>query len=579
MMRVGRVNLSACIALVLAILALYGSGFDAPFLHEWDDSLFIVENPLLKPTGENVANLFLNPFDSIYIPIPMLSLALDRHLFGLNPIPFRIHAMILFCGCAVLLFLLMRELGANAVFAFAGAALWAFNPQKLESVAWLSERKDLVSGILVFASVLCFIRSVRRGRIPYAAGVLGILAVCSKPTAFPLPGALIVLGLLTTAGDDARKRIRLLAPPVLAISCAVAWAWFVTAKTTPFLLRESLLAPLHNLVWHPATALLPFNLNPAYPETILKEDLLSPAAVCAILVGGAVLLALRFGVRPSAIAAAGLIAVGALVPVLGFHAETPFAYCDRYNFLPSAAVLTPLVLLANRVWDGLPKNPARLAIPLCAAILCAWFAFRTTELLPFWRSDEALFLHAWRTTDGRRPANYKVYESLCGVALHGKDDRALLRRVADEMERFQDASEYKRLPNGMISNSVAAIRAHLAFDENADEADAASAVALLGPLRDHPELPVFRTLRGMLAVDAFNLAAIRGERTRMHRAMRDLANYYGPNATIVRRAHAVFAESERDSAATSFPDAPVESNPTRNAAPESNAAKEHAWKF
>lgn len=574
-----RTGLIACAALGAAIFALYLPSLNAPFLHEWDDALFVTENPLLQPSRDNLIHLLTNAFDSIYIPIPMLSLTFDKFCFGLNPTAFRAHGLLLFWGCAALLFLLLREFDAKPLTAFLGTAIWVLNPQKAESVAWISERKDLTCGLFFFACVFLFVRSLRRGRIPLLASLAGILAVCSKPTAFPLPGILLALGLAFPADRPLKEKAKLLALPFLTTACAVVWAWRVTAQSAPFQFRDSVLVPLHNLVWHPATALLPLSLNPAYPETIRLSSVVLSAIAFALLFGSAILAAFVLRVPKRAIAVSILIPLGCMLPVIGLHATTPFSYCDRYNFLVSASVLVPLTLLAGKIEDAAPNSKARTALAAAASLLAILLAWKTMEYLPRWRSDRELFLYAWAQTDP--PANFKVYESLCGVALHRQDDRALLRRIADELERFSDAPDCKRLPEGTLSNSIAALRAHLLLDETSGAADADKAARILGPLCDARNPPLFRTLRGMLAVDVFNLAMLKGDVARLERAVEDMSVYYGSDSQLAASARAALSSLSREPIRN---EADSEESASRskssfNAAPGKNAAKESSWKF
>ena len=176
-----RCNFVCAALLALFLVLIFLPGLNYPFLRDWDDGTFIIYNQNLSFTFDNFLLYWLEPYQDLYTPLPMYSFMIDRALFGLDPLGFRLHNLLLhFVGC-YFLFLVARKLGARSWLAFAGALLWAANPQKVESVVWITERKDVLCGALAFASLWFFLRGVQLRRISFMAGILAALAIFAKP--------------------------------------------------------------------------------------------------------------------------------------------------------------------------------------------------------------------------------------------------------------------------------------------------------------------------------------------------------------------------------------------------------------
>ena len=323
---------------------------------------------------------------------------------------------------------MIRQLGARAWLALGAALLWAANPQKVESVIWITERKDVLCGAFAFASLWFFLRSVSRRRVPWIAGILAVLAIFAKPAAISLPGVMIV-GLICLRGKrlSVREYWRILRLPVLLSLGAVVWSSLVTAKTNPGVMETNLLIPLHNMFWYPLTALIPYETNPIYPEVRGWSELALPAAGGIALLGIYVLAARKLGMPWRRIVCLLLIVGGFSVPVLGMLQYTTFHYCDRYNYLVSGAawlaVAVPVELLMRR----LPGAGRYVKGILALAFMAFWVL--TWSYIPRWEYCD--FLFAYPIEHDPVP-NVKALENGIYAALR-TDNLALLSRIAEHM--------------------------------------------------------------------------------------------------------------------------------------------------
>ena len=445
---------AAVLALATALYYAPGLGFD--FLL-WDDGLFVIDNPRIAPTPENLLWYALHPFYDLYTPLPLYSLMADRMLFGLDPVMFHLHNLLLHIASAWLLALTLRRFGARCAVAFGAALLWAVQPQKIESVLWISERKDVLCGLLVFASLYAFARAMARNRTPWLAGVLAALAMGAKPAALPLGGVMIVWCWCRYGGRSGfRRRLARLAGPLALWLAAVLWAAHVTAETNPGVLERAWAIPLGNLFRYPLTALLPWEFNPVYPTgTGAWREALPYLLGGAALAAAFVLAARRLGWQWRAIAAVLLIAAGTAAPVLGLLRYTDYTFCDRYNYFVSAAVWGAAALLAE---SALRRgfSPRLTAAAGLAFLFFYWFL--GWSYLPYWKDDASLFGYALT-----RPGvpNLKALEFLLATA-SGEDEAARYEQLAEAVAKNRE-TYIRQTEERAVRHFEAFLAGHLAF--------------------------------------------------------------------------------------------------------------------
>ena len=455
-LRTEKCELLLCAGLfTLALLLLYLPGLGFPFLRDWDDGMFIMYNPRLLFSAENLRFYALEPFQDLYTPLPMYSLMLDRALFGLDPLGFRLHNVLLHLVGCWFLFLIFRRLGIRIWIAFAAALLWAANPQKVESVIWITERKDVLCGALAFAAVYCFLRSAAANRVPVLAGILSALALFAKPAAIPLPGVMIV-GLICMYGKrlPVKEYVRLLWFPVAAAFAAAAWAAWVTAKTNPGMAEKNLFVPLHNLFWYPLTALVSYSQNPVYPQLRSMADAALPAVAGILLAAAYVGVSRYFRIPWRRIICVLLIIAGCTVPVLALLRYTCFHYCDRYNYLVSAAVWAGLALLLETAVRR--RKRATRPLKLLCCVVGAVYLCQTWCYIPYWENGNTLYACALAQD---RLVNIKVLGNTIPSAFRS-ENAGLLREATG---RLNDLYREYGLPEELAKNTVLFCEAHIAL--------------------------------------------------------------------------------------------------------------------
>jgi tetratricopeptide (TPR) repeat protein len=435
--RAAAVRLAAALLLIVAATALYLPVREHPFL-DYDDNLYVTENSRVRAglTRDGIAwAVTSTDYAGNWHPLTWVSHMLDVQLFGLAP---GAHHLVNAAGHALnaaLLFLLLSAATGAVPRSFVVAGLFAFHPLHVESVAWLSERKDVLStffGLLALAAYLRYARRPGIGRmIPVALSFA--LSLAAKPMLVTLPALLLLLdcwplGRLRSgrpAGPAVRAAGPSLAPqslileklPLIALSAATAFLTLLaqgrggaldSLEGLPPAVRlatalTSTLGYLKLAVWpSPLAAIYP------HPEALpAAGHLLLAAVACAGVTAAALFLARR---RPW-LAFGWFWYLVALLPVIGIVQVGVQAMADRYTYL----TLTGPFLIV--VWwaGGLRFRGRNAVLPAATIALFALLAWRSAGQIALWRDGVSLFRHTLAVTAG----NFSAHNQL-GVALGGE---------------------------------------------------------------------------------------------------------------------------------------------------------------
>lgn len=407
------------LALALGTILLYWRSVGYGFV-DYDDPRYIVANTEIHGgfTAESLRWAFVGHED-IWNPVVRLTHILDLELFGLRAAGHHLQNILWHALNAALAFLLLRRLTGAFWTAALAAALFAWHPLRVESVSWISERKDVVSvafGLLTILAYAAYARHRAAGRAGTAAYAWTLLAAAaallSKPSMVVLPALMLVLdywplrrtALSPPAGSPfsgvAESPVRLLGEkiPFAALAATAAWLTVHTqAKAGDFVLDLSLGARLANaLVSLPrylGKLFWPFDLSCAYPHPGWWPW---PVIGAAVFFAAAV-TCLSWRLRRSFpwIAVGWLWFVGALLPMIGLVQVGFQSMADRYTYFPILGAQLALL------WSARALLPARLprAIPFgLSIVLLAGCAARTWDQQRHWSDSIALYRQAVAAT-------------------------------------------------------------------------------------------------------------------------------------------------------------------------------------
>jgi len=503
--------------LLIAILAVYGQVRDYGFVN-FDDPDYVADNAHVRAglTSESLAWAFTSGFGANWFPLTWLSHMLDCQVFGLRSGWHHLNNVLLHALSALLLFAVLQRMTGSVWPTAAVAFLFALHPLHVESVAWISERKDVLSGFFWFLTLWCYIRYVERPRLGRYLLVILVfgLGLMAKPMLVTLPFVLLLLDMWPLRRVALREKA-----PLFILSIGMSLVTYVvqqrggaviTLDAIPFASRLgngliSLVVYIAQMLW--PTRLAVFYPYPAEPPAWK----ITVATLAVVVISVMVVLAIR---RRPYLVVGWLWYVGTLVPVIGLIQVGEQSHADRYTYLPLVGLFIMLAWSGADICQHWPRLKPVLAG--LAGIACCICASLTWFQIQHWRSSESLFRHAIGVTSG----NYLAYTNL-GAALRsqGRVDEAVsdFERALEVRPHFVDAENdlgEARLSQGRTDEAIphflAALRAKPDFfDAHINLADALdklgkyndSAALYRAALQAQPENAAARSGLGMVLAE------------------------------------------------------------------------------
>lgn len=399
-MKTGKVaDVLSVMMLTLCVAAAFWGALGNGFV-SWDDRNYLVDNPYVRGvTAENLRAIFTTFRNGNYHPLPLLSYAVEYEFFGLSPRGY--HAVSLFwhAGNALLIFLFLRALRINAWAAFAATLLYALHPMRVEAVAWVTGRKDLMCTGFSLGALLAYVAWTRSGRRRDYWLVLGLflLALLSKGTALVLPPLFLLVDRLGGRQIDRQAIVEKLPHAVLALVFTLV-AFMARAsfqevlEETGFGLPAMFATGVYRLVfYYAARTVLPVpQLFSPYPPTAGFLDGWVIAASLALVVI-VVLLWRKQRLFPEASIGFWFFLVAMLpalfLPVVGYSA-------DRFAYFPSIGLTYSLGWGLARI-----SRPVVMAgVALLPGVLLAWL---TVERCKVWHDSVSLYNDSIVLFEGR----------------------------------------------------------------------------------------------------------------------------------------------------------------------------------
>src|SRR5213596_3161182 len=442
--------------LVPALIALVTFAAFLPVLQnqfvDWDDQRNFLDNPHYRGLGWTNLRWMWTTHLGHYIPLTWMTLGLDYLVWGMNPLGYHLTSLLLHATHAVVFFFVVRRIltralpslsergHALAVSAGVAALVFAIHPLRVESVAWVTERRDVLSGLFYLLTILLYLRACEReargrGRYWLSVAMFGC-ALLSKSMVVNLPVVLVILdvyplrrlgGSIGWRSEPARRVYVEKIPFVLLAAAASAialWAQLSHDTMVPVVQLSTLgrlAVSVYGVSFYLWKTVAPVNLSPLYelPPTVnpwAPPFLLSYGLVVAIT---ALVLALR---RPlPGLLAAWVTYIVVLLPVLGIFQSGSQIAADRYTYLAGLgwAILAGAGLLS--CWHA-----TRFLIPGCAVCLLVGLGVLTWNQVQLWHDSEKLWSNA-AAIDPRSP----VGQYSLGLAL------ARQRKLTEAIEHFK----------------------------------------------------------------------------------------------------------------------------------------------
>lgn len=474
------------ILLVVITLAAYLPATQGGFI--WDDDLHVQDNLTLRSLG-GLYRIWSQPGATHqYYPLVHTSFWLEYRFWQLNPAGYHVVNILLHAVCAVLLWRVLTILKVPA--AWVAAAVFALHPVHVESVAWISERKNVLSGVFYLGAVWAYLRYAsmeksqpngdRSGGLYTIAIVLFVCALLSKTVVCTLPAALLLVLWWKRQHinwSDIRPLLRFL---VIGIALGLLTVYLerttvgaVGQKWDLSFIDRYLIAG-RNLYFYAEKLFWPRQLTFSYPRwqidaTVWQQYLFSSGAIAVIVVLW--LLRHRIGRAPLV---GVLFFAGTLLPALGFFNVYPFRYsfvADHFQYLASIGLITLAVgagyLAVNRL-----SRQSKTVTTILTTVLLATLGTLTWQQCKIYQDMDTL----WRDTLQKNPESWMAHLNLgFDLERRGKLDEAISHYRQGLLLEPNDGWAYNRLgfclqSQGKFDEAISNYRRALVIFPDYDEA-------------------------------------------------------------------------------------------------------------
>lgn len=444
-------------AIGVAVFLLFAGAAKNGFV-SWDDDVYVTDNPRVQhPSLENVVWFFRHAYFRSYTPLTFASHMLDVALWGEDPAAHHAHNVVLHALNAVMMFWLALLLigrvrarntaaaeepqGIRAdipalVGASIGAIAFGIHPLRVESAAWVSDRKDLLAAFFLLPTIMTYLvasaqKTARSRRLWLAvSSILMLFSMLAKSIASIAPAILLLLDILLLSPGDSRRRFRTILAtkiPYIAMAFVVAAAAFaaIPDQGTSRLVHDlsaaqKFLLPLYSITFYLAKLVWPFRLAAVYDVPPVTQ-MLAYGALALLLTALAVLL---YRMKSPSLLLAWLAYILLIGPTIFFLSSGIQPLADRYTYLATAPLFLAAAGGIARLWSGpaVIRNDRirRSAIAGLSALVLVVWAAATWNQIRVWQDSVTLWSHAIRISPNV-PAGYNSLGVALGKMGRGKE--------------------------------------------------------------------------------------------------------------------------------------------------------------
>ena len=468
----------------------------------YDDYFYVVENPHVRPglTVSGIAWAFSTFSGGNWHPLTWMSHMLDTSVWGLKPAGHHFTNVMLHAANTLLLFLVFARMTGALWRSALVAALFAVHPLHVESVAWVAERKDVLSTFFGLLAIWAYVEYARDSSVRYYLLMLFLfgLGLMAKPMLVSLPCILLLLDIwplrrwkLWLVNDqspvsfESKATIYLLLEKVpLVILSAIFSIIAFSSQNHVRAITGGELLPLANRVANAVVGyhlyldklFVPIKLAVFYPYPGYWR--LTVVAVSAFLLLGITLVAISYRRQYPWLLVGWLWFIVTLIPVIGLIQVGWQSIADRYTYVPSIGIF---VMAAWSIPTS-QKPFVRSAWIVAASMVIAALALMTRTQAAYWHDSRTLFTHAAQVTEG----NYVADQNLAFVLETEENDLdgalKLYRKAANETPKFARTTVHEVMANvllrqGRIEEALA--EARLAMELNPFSTIAANSMGLI----------------------------------------------------------------------------------------------------
>ena len=455
-----------CLGLVAATWAVFGQTLAHDFVN-FDDHVYVYDNPLVTRglSTEGIIGAFTHTHARNWHPLTTVSHMFDCQLFRLNAGGHHLTNVILHTISVLLLFLVLKQMTGGIWQSAVVAGLFAIHPLHVESVAWIAERKDVLSAVFFMLTLAAYARYVRAPSAPryLLVALFFAFGLMSKPMLVTLPFVLLLLdywplGRIGDQKSEVGSRLRRLITekiPLFALSALSCIATLLTQRQgpnsidqLPFLWRlNNTFVSYVTYIWQ---MLWPTRLAVFYPHPNNRLPLVEVLAAIAFLVGISLLVTYLRRTKPYLVTG-WFWYLGMLVPVIGLVQVGEQAHADRYTYLPQIGLY---IMIAWTVGDLLLESTPRVRgalVGVAAALAIVSLGVRAFGQASYWKNSETLWNHTLTVTG----QNDVAHNNLGFLFLRkGELDKAISEFQAALNIRSRNTETHYSLGAALIQNNL-----------------------------------------------------------------------------------------------------------------------------
>ncbi len=451
------------LAMVCLVLFIYSGLTNSSFINI-DDDLYVYENSnvINGLSLDGVKWAFTDTKTNHWFPLTWLSLMLDAQIYGMNPGGFHFTNILFHIINSILIFFLFSKLTGEFWKSAAVALLFAVHPLHVESVAWITERKDMLSSMFWAGAIIIYIDyTQKRGIWKYLmCALFFVFSLMSKQMAVTLPFLLLIIDFWPLKRLSYRSVFEKI--PLFAIAAAISVATFMIPKTQgalysmkTFPIGTRIINAVASYFLYVKKSIIPIDLAIFYPYRDGGPEAILVAAGIMLILFMTLFAIVKYKTRPY-LAFGWFWFSGTLVPVIGLVQIGSQSMADRFIYFPITGLFALFIwLVADIVKDN--KNAEKAALAVFLVVITA-FTFTAKAQTQYWKNSITVFERAINVTEN----NFTAHKNL-GVAL--VRDSQFKRAFSHFQECLRIAPEYG---NDIYLNMGGAYLMNFILDFNPD---------------------------------------------------------------------------------------------------------------
>lgn len=367
----------------------------------WDDPEHLLNNPVVRTlTFKNIRAVFSSTVVGTYIPLTLLSFMIEYHFFGEQPFVFHLTNIILHALVTALIFCLARLMGAGALASAVAAVLFGAHPMRVESVAWVTERKDVLYALFYVMALLWYVRYTQqdgRGRHFLATVLCGFLSLLAKPMALSLPFVLVLYD--WWARRPLSRRLVMEKLFLLAVFFPVVWLTFrAQARLPEPAFGEGALLLLYTFTFYIRKFFAPFFLTPVYPVP-RPVSVLTPDYALSLFFFFSLVLIVWKNRHNRWLVFAVFFYMASIFFLFKNDTVVKCIVTDRFMYLPSFGACLGLGVWVEGMW-GRMRRPERRVLAAGLFLILTLLVVKNRQQQQVWSSSLALWDHVIRHNSG-----------------------------------------------------------------------------------------------------------------------------------------------------------------------------------